>query len=117
MHQDDFNYSEKVNDSKQHSTFESIHRLLLLFKVERYLTHLNHGALGVDTTLSDEGVYGSSDISSDQLQQFPNRAPSILSMPFSAQQHYQDSLKRFEQLYSLVEHRPSAVFTSDSLYV
>ncbi|UJR37621.1 hypothetical protein I4U23_030318 [Adineta vaga] len=94
-HQRDFNYSEKV---------------------ERYLTHLNHGILGVDTTLSDEGVYGSSDLSSDQLHQLNIRPPSIVSIP-SSQQHYQDSLKRFEQLYSLVEHRQPTAFTSDSLYV
>ncbi|CAF1054189.1 unnamed protein product [Rotaria sp. Silwood1] len=85
-------------------------------KVERYLTHLNHGIIGIDTTYSDEGVYGSSDISSDQIQQFNIRPPSIISMP-SSQQHYQDSLKRFEQLYSLVEHRQQTAFTSDSLYV
>lgn len=84
--------------------------------MERYLTHLNHGITGVDTTLSDEGVYGSSDISSDQLQQFTIRPPSIVSIP-SSQHQYQDSLKRFEQLYSLVEHRPSTAFASDSLYV
>ncbi|CAF0781065.1 unnamed protein product [Rotaria sp. Silwood1] len=85
-------------------------------KVERYLTHLNHGIIGIDTTYSDEGVYGSSDISSDQIQQFNIRPPSIISIP-SSQQHYQDSLKRFEQLYSLVEHRQQTAFTSDSLYV
>jgi hypothetical protein len=78
-------------------------------QVERYLTHLN-------TTLSDEGVYGSSDVSSDQIQQLTIRPPSIVSIP-SSQQHYQDSLKRFEQLYSLVEHRQQTAFTSDSLYV
>ena len=72
--------------------------------------------MGVDTTLSDEGLYGSSDISSDQIQQVTVRPPSIVSIP-SSQQHYQDSLKRFEQLYSLVEHRPPTAFTSDSLYV
>ncbi|CAF3652004.1 unnamed protein product [Rotaria sordida] len=85
-------------------------------KVERYLTHLNNGIIGIDTTFSDEGVYGSSDISPDQIQQFTVRPPSIISIP-SSQQHYQDSLKRFEQLYSLVEHRQQTAFTSDSLYV
>ncbi|CAF0782451.1 unnamed protein product [Adineta steineri] len=96
-HQRDFNYSEKV---------------------ERYLTHLNSGILSIDPNLSDEGVYGSSDLSSDQIQQINLRPPSIVSMPSSLQQqHYQDSLRRFEQLYSLVEHRQPTAFTSDSLYV
>jgi hypothetical protein len=73
--------------------------------------------LNIDPTLSDEGVYGSSDISSDQIQQqLTIRPPSIVSIP-SSQQHYQDSLKRFEQLYSLVEHRQQTAFSSDSLYV
>ena len=84
--------------------------------MERYLTHLNQGLTTIDTTLSDEGMYGSSDLSSDQLQQLNIRPPSIVSIP-SSQQHYQDSLKRFEQLYSLVEHRQPTAFTSDSLYV
>lgn len=72
--------------------------------------------MNADPTLSDEGVYGSSDISSDQLQQFNIRPPSVISIPTS-QTHYHDSLKRFEQLYSLVEHRQSSAFASDSLYV
>ncbi len=77
--------------------------------------------MGVDTTLSDEGLYGSSDLSSDQIQQITVRPPSIVSIP-SSQQHYQDSLKRFEQLYSLVERYQqtdihTSPFTSDSLYV
>lgn len=72
--------------------------------------------MGIDPTLSDEGLYGSSDLSSDQIQQLTIRPPSIVSIP-SSQQHYQDSLKRFEQLYSLVEHRQQTAFTSDSLYV
>lgn len=91
--------------------------LFLFYQVERYLTHLNHGIIGIDPTLSsDEGVYGSSDISSDPVQQYPIRPPSVISIAHS-QQHYQDSLKRFEQLYSLVEHRQATAFTSDSLYV
>ena len=77
----------------------------------------------MDSSLSaDEGVYGSSDISSDQAQQqFTGQAPSRGSLPYS--QHYQDSLKRFEQMYALVEPRPPpmdldvSAFTSDSLYV
>ncbi|CAF3320753.1 unnamed protein product [Rotaria socialis] len=85
-------------------------------KVERYLTHLNNGIVGIDANYSDDGVYGSSDLSSDRIQKFSIRPPSIISIP-SSQQHYQDSLKRFEQLYSFVEHRQQAAFTSDSLYV
>ena len=79
----------------------------------------------MDSSLSaDEGVYGSSDISSDQTQQqqqFGIPAPSRGSLPYS--QHYQDSLKRFEQMYSLLESSSPpmdldmSAFTSDSLYV
>ena len=95
----------------------SLNSIIFLFiQVERYLTHLNNRITGMDTTLSDEGVYGSSDLSSDRIQQLTIRPPSIMSVPLS-QKHYQDSLKRFEQLYSLVEHRQQAAFTSDSLYV
>jgi len=69
----------------------------------------------------DEGVYGSSDISSDHVQQLTLRPSSIDSI-HSSQQTYQDSFKRFEQLYSLVEHHQitnldTSAFTSDSLYV
>ena len=77
----------------------------------------------MDSSLSaDEGVYGSSDISSDQAQQqFAVQVPSRGSLSYS--QHYQDSLKRFEQMYALVEPRSPpmdldvSAFTSDSLYV
>jgi hypothetical protein len=66
----------------------------------------------------DEGVYGSSDISSEPIQQLPIRPSSV----DSSQPPYQDSLKRFEQLYSLVERYQqtdihTSPFTSDSLYV
>ena len=81
---------------------------------------MNRGiSSAIDPTLSDEGLYGSSDLSTDQIQQITTttiRPPSIVSIP-SSQQQYQDSLKRFEQLYSLVEHRQPTAFTSDSLYV
>ncbi|CAF4976102.1 unnamed protein product, partial [Rotaria sp. Silwood1] len=97
VHQRDFGYSEKV---------------------ERYLTHLNSRVTGID---KDEGVYGSSDISSDHVQQLTIRPPSISSI-HSSQQAYQDSLKRFEQLYSIVEHHQktklhTSAFSSDSLIV
>ncbi|CAF2513640.1 unnamed protein product [Rotaria sp. Silwood2] len=97
IHQRDFGYSEKV---------------------ERYLTHLNNRVTSIDR---DEGVYGSSDISSDHAQQLTIRPPSISSI-HSSQQAYQDSLKRFEQLYSLVEHHQktnlhTSAFSSDSLIV
>ncbi|CAF4463105.1 unnamed protein product, partial [Rotaria sp. Silwood2] len=97
IHQRDFGYSEKV---------------------ERYLTHLNNRVTSIDR---DEGVYGSSDISSDHAQQLTIR-PSSISSIHSSQQAYQDSLKRFEQLYSLVEHHQktnlhTSAFSSDSLIV
>ncbi|CAF3820347.1 unnamed protein product [Adineta steineri] len=101
IHQSDFDYSEKV---------------------ERYLTHLNNRITGIDI---DEGVYGSSDISTDHAQQLTTRPSSINSI-HSSQQTYQDSFKRFEQLYSLVEHQhdrhqitslDTSAYTSDSLYV
>ncbi|CAF4073523.1 unnamed protein product, partial [Adineta steineri] len=91
-------------------------------KVERYLTHLNNRITGIDI---DEGVYGSSDISTDHAQQLTTRPSSINSI-HSSQQTYQDSFKRFEQLYSLVEHQhnhhqitslDTSAYTSDSLYV
>ncbi|UJR08595.1 hypothetical protein I4U23_012854 [Adineta vaga] len=99
IHQSDFDYSEKV---------------------QRYLTHLNNRLIGTDI---DEGVYGSSDISSDHVQQLTIRPPSAsVDSIHSSQQAYQDSLKRFEQLYALVEHHQitnldTSAFTSDSLYV
>ncbi|UJR08600.1 hypothetical protein I4U23_012859 [Adineta vaga] len=99
IHQSDFDYSEKV---------------------QRYLTHLNNRLIGPDI---DEGVYGSSDISSDHVQQLTIRPPSAsVDSIHSSQQAYQDSLKRFEQLYALVEHHQitnldTSAFTSDSLYV
>ncbi|CAF4267426.1 unnamed protein product, partial [Rotaria magnacalcarata] len=96
-HQTDFGYSEKV---------------------ERYLTQLDSRETVIDR---DEGVYGSSDVSSDHVQQVTIRPLSISSV-HSPQQAYQDSLKRFEQLYALVEHRKKANLntsssSSDSLYV
>ncbi len=82
--------------------------------MERYLTHLNNRGIGRDI---DEGVYGSS----DRIQQLTIR-PSSVSSIHSSQQPYQDSLKRFEQLYALVEYQQQtnmdiSAFTSDSLYV
>ncbi|CAF1588320.1 unnamed protein product [Rotaria magnacalcarata] len=96
-HQTDFGYSEKV---------------------ERYLTQLDSRETVIDR---DEGVYGSSDVSSDHVQQVTIRPLSISSV-HSPQQAYQDSLKRFEQLYALVERRKKANLntsssSSDSLYV
>ncbi|CAF1176800.1 unnamed protein product [Rotaria sordida] len=98
IHQRDFGYSEKV---------------------ERYLTHLNNRVTGIDR---DEGVYGSSDISSDHATQQLTLRPSSISSIHSSQQAYQVSLKRFEQLYSFVEHHQktnlhTTAFSSDSLIV
>lgn len=76
-----------------------------ILQVERYLTHLNNRE-------KDEGIYGSSDLSFNHIR------PSSVN----SQQVYQDTLKRFEQLYTLAEYQQHvdldiSAFTSDSLYV
>ena len=57
----------------------------------------------------------------DHTKQLTNRPLSIDSI-HSSQQTYQDSLKRFEQLYALVERRQKTNFdnsesTSNGLFV
>ncbi|CAF0931681.1 unnamed protein product [Didymodactylos carnosus] len=155
-----YQYSVKKADIKQWSDFNYSE------KVERYLTHLNQNNNGkaavviqqpipyippttiVNDSLSDEGCYGSSDISDQndchklhsnhlhrhQIQSKPcirlsvydDRPPSSI---MSTTNQYQNSFKRFEQLYLLTaennKNQPSphlndtntSAFTSDSLYV
>ncbi|CAF1242934.1 unnamed protein product, partial [Didymodactylos carnosus] len=153
-----YQYSVKQADIRQWSDSN------YLEKVERYLTHLNQNSIGngetnvaiqqpipsttiVNDSLSDEGCYGSSDISdqNDGHKLSSNRVnrPSIPSKPCirlsvyddqppssitSNTNQYQDSFKRFEQLYLLTaenKNRPSShlddvdksAFTSASRYV
>lgn len=65
---DFLNYSEKVT-TKDSLCIRNKYSALF-FQAERYLTHLNHG---IDPPLSDEGLYGSMDLSCEQIQQITIR--------------------------------------------